>query len=131
MIVTAVRIKREDDVRRDVVDDASNRRFDLQHVDVREGARVIAPLTLTTGGVVEAQQHWSIDAKAAARESQFFATQSAKVVDRADRWVRLACLAVGGAGERDANALLTEMQQRSAMAMRRTPSNGLRSRRTK
>ena len=63
MVVAAVRIEREEDVWRHVLDDPSNRGFDLEHVHVRQCASVAVPLALTTRGVVETQEHGRIDAE--------------------------------------------------------------------
>ena len=115
MVVAAVRIEREEDVRRHVLDDPPNRGLHLEHVHVRQRARVAVPLALATGGVVKAEEHRRLDAEPVAGQPQLFDAQRAEVVDRPDRWMRLARLAVRGADERDANAVLTEVRQHAAM----------------
>ena len=46
MIVAAVRIERDDDVRSHLLDDSADCRLDLQHVDVGECARIVVALPL-------------------------------------------------------------------------------------
>ena len=127
MVVTAVWIEREDDVRRHVLDDPADRGFHLEHVHVRQRASVAVPLALTARGVVEPQKHGRIDAQPLTRQSQFLGAQRPEVVNRSDRWMRLAGLAVGRADERDANTLLTEVHQHPAMEeSRRLDARGRR-----
>lgn len=44
MVIPAVRIERDEDLGRHVVDDPTNGSLDLEHVHVRQGARVVVPL---------------------------------------------------------------------------------------
>jgi hypothetical protein len=115
MVITAVWIEREDDVRRHVRDDPADRGFHFEHVHVRQRASVAVPLALTARRVVEPQKHWRIDAKPLTRQSQFLGTQRPEVVNGSDRWMGLAGLTVSGADERDANTLLTQVHQHPAM----------------
>jgi hypothetical protein len=64
---------------------------------------------------VEAEEHGRLDAETVAGQPQLFDAQRAEVVHRPDGWMRLACLAVGGTDERDADALLTQVHQYAAM----------------
>ena len=51
MVVPAVGIEGEEDLRRHVLDDPSNRGFHLEHVHVRERASVAVPLALDKAGI--------------------------------------------------------------------------------
>jgi hypothetical protein len=110
-----MRIRRQDDVWRQVLNEPSNRRLDLEHVHVRQGARVAVPLTFSAGGVVKAEEHGRLDAEAIARQPQLFNAQSAEVVHRPHGWMRLARLAVRGTREGHAHTLFTEVRQHAAM----------------
>ncbi len=110
-----MRIAGQDDVWLPVLNEPSNRRLDLEHVHVRQGARVAVPLTFASGGVVKAEEHGGLDAEAIARQLQLFDAQGAKVVHRPDGWMRLARFAVRGTRKRHANTLFTKVSQRPAM----------------
>jgi hypothetical protein len=64
---------------------------------------------------MKAEQHRFVDPEPRARHAQFLDAQRAKIVDGADRRVRFARLAVGGAGDRHASALLAPVRQRAAV----------------
>src|SRR6188768_2195210 len=115
MVVAAVRIEREKDLWRHVLDDPSNGSLDLEHVHVRQRARVAVPLPFSAGGVVKAEEHGRVDAEAVAGQPQLFDAQRAEVVHRPDGWMRLARLAVCRTRERHANTLFTEVRQHPAM----------------
>jgi hypothetical protein len=115
MVIPTVRIEREEDLWRHVLDDPPNGSLDLEHVHVRQGARILVPLTVSAGGVVKAEEHGRRDAEAIAGQPQLFDAQGAEVGHRSDGRMRLAGFAVRGTRERHAHALFTEVRQHAAM----------------
>ena len=108
-------IEGNDHLRLHVRDDSANRRFDVEHVHVRQRVRVVAPLPLFSCRVVKPEQHRLLDAEPCARQLELFDAQRAKVVDRTDGWMRLAGLSVGGAGKRDAHSPFAEVREHAAV----------------
>ena len=115
MVVAAVRFEGDDHVRLHVRDDSAERRFDVEHVHVRERMRVVVPLPLFARRVVEPEQHRFLDPEPCARQPELLDAQRAEVVDGPDRRMRFAGFAVGGAGERDAHPAFAEVREHAAV----------------
>jgi hypothetical protein len=115
MVIPSMRLESDDDVRLHVGNDRAEGGFDIEHVDIRECMRVVVPLAFLARRVVKPQEHRFLDAEAAARLPEFLDPQRTKVVDRADRWMRLAGFAVSGADERDAYSAFAETGEYSAV----------------
>jgi hypothetical protein len=57
-----------------------NAAVDLEHVHVRQGARIAVSLAVSARGVVKAEEHGRLDAEAIAGQPQLFDAQGAEVV---------------------------------------------------
>jgi hypothetical protein len=98
--VPAVRVEGDDHVRLHVCNNPADGRFDVEHVNVRQGVRVVVPLALLARRVVESKQHRLLDAESRAREAEFLDAQRTQALDLSNRRVRFAGFAVCGTGER-------------------------------
>src|SRR5215471_13592693 len=102
-------------MRLDIRDDSPQRRFDVEHVDVRERMRIVMALPLFARRVVKPQQQRFLDPESRARSPQLLDAQRTEVVNGSDRRVRLAGFAVGRAYERDARTALGQMGEYAAV----------------
>jgi hypothetical protein len=115
MVVAAVRIEGEDDLRPHLAYQRADRGFDIEHVDVRQGTPVVMALALLPPRIMKPQQHGRLDAQPRARDAQFPDAQRGQIRHRSDRGVRLARFAIGRARERDAHATLAQMRENAAV----------------
>jgi hypothetical protein len=65
-------VEGQDDVRLHLLNDLSNRRFDLEHVHICERPRVVSPLALLARRIVESEEHRFADPEARARQAELF-----------------------------------------------------------
>ena len=98
-----------------VRDDPANGRFDVEHVHVGQGVRVVVPLPLLARRVVKPEQHGLLDAEPRARQPELLDAQRTKVVDRTHRRMRFAGFTVGGTGERHAHPTFAEVREDAAV----------------
>ena len=81
MIVAAMRIEGDDDVRADVVNHREDGRLDLQHVDVRQGPRIVASEALLARRIVEPQEARRVELEDLARAMQLRGPMGAEIAD--------------------------------------------------
>ena len=98
-----------------VGDDPANGCFDVEHVHVRQGVRVVVPLPLLACRVVKPEQQWLFDAEPRAGQPELLDTQRTKIVDRTHRRMRFADLTVGGTGERYAHPTFAQVREDAAV----------------
>jgi hypothetical protein len=115
MIVAAVWFERQHDMRLHLRDDSPQRRFDVEHVDVRERMRIVVALPLFARRIVEPQQHRFLDPEPCARAPQLLDAQRTKVVNGADRRMGFSGFAVGRADERDARPAIAQVREHAAV----------------
>ena len=96
-------------------DDPANGRFNVEHVHLRQGVRVVVPLPLLARRVVKPEQQWLLDAEPRARQAELLDTQRAEIVDRTHGCMRLAGFAVGGTGERHADPTFAQVREDAAV----------------
>lgn len=72
MVITAVWVEGEDDVRLHFPNHFANRRFDLDHVHVRKRVWVDVPLAPFPRRIVESEEHRFADPEPRARDAKFF-----------------------------------------------------------
>jgi hypothetical protein len=114
MVIAAMRIERDDDVRLDVGDDAFHCRLDFEHVDVCQRPRIVVPLSLLARRVVEAKKHRIAEAKYRARRTELLFSKRADIFDLADGGMGLARFAARRTRERDARAAVGQVRKQPA-----------------
>ena len=115
VIVGAVRFEGHDHLRLHVPDDRANGRFDVEHVHVGQGVRVVVPLPLLARGIVKSEQHGLLDAELRARQPELFDASRPEVADRTDRRMWFASFTVGGTDERHAHPAFAEVGEDAAV----------------
>jgi hypothetical protein len=113
MVIAAVRIERDDDVRRDIGDDTPYCRLDLEHVHVRERSRIVVPLPLFARRVVKVKEHGLVDAKARAGGAEFLRPMRTDILYMPDRGVHLTGFAARRTGKRDTRTTVGQVREQS------------------
>src|SRR5215510_1145769 len=115
MVVAAVRFEGNNDLRLDAGNHAANSGLDVEHVDVGERMRIVAPESFLARRVVKSQEHRFFDPETLARKSKLLNTHCPEVVNRSHRRMRLPGFAVGCADQRHAGSAFGKMRQHASM----------------
>src|SRR5215510_1687283 len=115
MVVAAVRFEGHNDLRLDAGNHAANGGLDVEHVDIGECMRIVAPESFLACRVVESQEHRLIDPETLARESKLLDTHRPEVLNRSHRRMRFPGFAVGRADQRHASSAFGKMRQHASM----------------
>jgi hypothetical protein len=110
-----VRFERQHHLGLDVGDDASDGGLDVEHVDVRECVRIVAPLMVLPPRIVKAEQHRRLQSEPFARELQLLHAKRAEIFDWTHGGMRFAGAAIGGADKRHADAAFAQVSEDAAV----------------